>query len=201
MRTKRDIEIIKYVEQYKSITIEQCSKLFFTNNRYGYDQARKRLSKLKKEGFLKRYRKDPKSMSIYYIDKPLKIHDLKIRDVLIEFINNFSYVNPKIEFKRMYDDKEYVIDGVFNLDHKIPVCVEIDYTHYTSMEKVRDILYFFEEQKHRPYIFIIVKLTQCELEFHRIGDYSYLYVLPWNLEGISEIFNRINRDIDYFKAR
>jgi predicted HTH transcriptional regulator len=58
--TERDTKIIRWIEENKSMTIYQCSKIFYLGNTYGYDQAIKRLRKLNQEGLIKRYRKSPK---------------------------------------------------------------------------------------------------------------------------------------------
>lgn len=48
MITERDKEILRWVEENKSMTIDQCSKIFYNGNTYAYDQARKRLRFLDK---------------------------------------------------------------------------------------------------------------------------------------------------------
>jgi hypothetical protein len=41
MITKRDKNIIKFIEVHGSITINQCAKIFFRNNQYGDKKYKK----------------------------------------------------------------------------------------------------------------------------------------------------------------
>lgn len=199
MITKRDKEIIKFVEKYNSITINQCAKVFFPRNKEAYDQARKRLRAIHSEGLLKRYRKDPKSQTVYYLDKRLRTHDLKLLDAVAEF-----YTFPILKVKReiqveINSDTKYVIDALIGIGKENmgkPIILEIDYTHYTSNEKIRNLINYYENQKARSYTFIVVKFSQEEIETYKIGKYSKLYLVPWNLNGFDEIVSSLRSDID-----
>ncbi|GLC32930.1 hypothetical protein [Clostridium omnivorum] len=204
MITKRDKEIIKFVETYGSITPKICSKVFFKGNKEAYDQARKRLRVIYREELLKRYRKDPKSEAIYYLDKKLKIHDLKLLDVYTELLDFEILKFEKEKILDISENKKYIIDAAMVIredEISIPLLIEIDYTHYTSMEKARDIIYFLEDKHKRAYDFIIVKLTQEEIEVRRIGDYSNLFILPWNLNLFSQVTASLGSSIDILKTK
>jgi hypothetical protein len=56
MITKKDVEIIKYVEEFGFITIGQCYEIWYRDRKYGYDLARKELNKLIKEQYLNGYK-------------------------------------------------------------------------------------------------------------------------------------------------
>jgi|GEM_PF-1066402 len=204
MITKRDKAIIKFVEEHGSITINQCSKLFFKGNKEKYDQARKRLRIIHEEGLLKRYRKDPKSEAIYYINNKLKIHDLKLLDVLAE-LNEFE-VSSYVKEKKIAinDNKKYLIDAVMNItlgEISVPLLLEIDYTHYTSIDKIRDVIYFLEDtHKNVGYNFVIVKLTLEDIEIQKIGDYSKLFFLPWNLNNFHQVTSSLRSDIQRIES-
>lgn len=189
MITKRDKEILIWIEKYGSITINQCAKIFFTNNSEAYDQARKRLQILHKRGLIKRFRKDPKSEAIYYMSRKLKIHDLKIYDVIAEFINGGWKM---IEFEKEYPikacSKKYVLDAFakFERNNKVfKLILEIDYTHFTGKDKIEDILFQlnYKECKNNQYIFIIVKLTQQNVSTERRNNTLLCYI-PWEVRGI-----------------
>jgi hypothetical protein len=199
--TKRDKEIIKFTELHGSITIKQCSKIFFKNNREAYDQARKRLRVIYTEGLLKRYRKDPRSEAVYFIDKKLKIHDLKLLDVLAELndFNLFQYTKEK-KFE-INEDKKYIIDAILNIERAIGILIEIDYTHYTSIDKIRDMIYFLENKHKKSYYFLVVKFSQEEIEIKKIGDFSKLIFLPWSLEEFSQVTSSLRSDIGKFESR
>lgn len=52
MLNTRDAKIIRHIESYGFVTISECYKMFFNNRNYGYDLARKRLSKLQEQGYI-----------------------------------------------------------------------------------------------------------------------------------------------------
>ena len=107
---KRDSEIIKFIKKYGSITINQCSKIFYTKNKEGYQQARKRLKQLSDNKFIKRYRKDMQSECIYFLDKKLSIHDLKTLDIYAELINAGATIKsftPKYRIDTIKSNKKY----------------------------------------------------------------------------------------------
>lgn len=152
--TKRDKGILKFIEEFGSITINQCSKIFFKDCKRNYYQARRRLKLLSDSGYLKRFRKDMRSESVYYLEKRLSVHDLKVLDVYAEFIN----LGTKIKcFKQEYviptGEKNYRADAVIEFDYKgywNTILIEVDYTHFTSQKKLIDIYnsnYFQEKYK------------------------------------------------------
>lgn len=191
MITKRDNQILIWIEKFKSITINQCAKIFFTKNKQAYDQARKRLRYLNKEGLLKRYRKDPRNQTVYYMDRKLKIHDLKIFDVVAEFIYcgwEIHRFNKESSF--IIKDKKYVVDSkiVFKKDATyMPIILEIDYSHMTGIGKVNDIVSTFKNNKYKK-TFIIVRLTQEKIKIVETKNTNTeLIYLPWNLTGLNTL--------------
>lgn len=141
--TKRDKEISRYIEDYGSITINQCAKVFYKGNKEPYYQARKRLKILSNSGYLKRYRQDMKSECVYYFTKCLGIHDLKVLDVYAELISLGAEITFfKQEYTVAYGDKKYICDGLIELKYNgyfYPLLIEVDYTHFTSERKLTDI--------------------------------------------------------------
>lgn len=154
--TKRDKNILKFIEEYKSLTIKQCSQLFFNNCKESYYQARKRLKLLADNHYLKRYRKDMRSETVYYMDKKLSCHDLKVIDVYA----CLKTIGVDIKtFEREYvincGGKEYRADGFFEFiccdGYFHLLLVEIDDTHFTSLNKLLDIYnsnYFQDKYKN-----------------------------------------------------
>ncbi|EGO86294.1 hypothetical protein G8S49_11355 [Clostridium botulinum C] len=156
--TKRDKSILKFIEEYGSITINQCSKIFFDKNKEGYQQARKRLKKLSENKFLKRYRKDMHSECIYFLDKKLSLHDLKAFDIYAELIFTGATIKkfiPKYRIKTLNSKKTYreldVLAEFIYKDYFYTLIIEIDYTHFTNKEKLLDIYnsnHFQSKYKH-----------------------------------------------------
>lgn len=192
MITKRDKKILRWIEHFGSITINQCSKVFFTNNKQGYDQARKRLKYLYNEDLLRRYRKDPKSEAIYYMEKRLKPHDLKLMDVVSEFYAQGWEIHQfDKEFTIMTGDyKKYIVDGraVFRKGEiYLPVILEIDYSHMTGVAKIKDIISTFKNNKYKK-LFLVVRITEEKMKTKdsENPDVEIIY-LPWNLDGLNKL--------------
>ncbi|MFL0198286.1 replication-relaxation family protein [Clostridium sp. WILCCON 0269] len=146
MLSKKDKEILRFIETHKSITINQCAKCIFTGNKYAKDQARRQLRQLYKEKFIQRYQGSRSSQVVYYTIERLGIHDLKLIDVYSEFMSLGATIESSQKEYIVYTDtakKSYrKIDAVFEInynDYLIPIICEIDYSHYTSMKKLQDI--------------------------------------------------------------
>lgn len=191
--TNRDKEIFKFIEQYGSITINQCSKIFFSKCKQNYYQARKRLKLLSDNKYLKRYRKDMRSEAVYYLDKKLSAHDLKVLDIYAELINQGAEIKY---FKREYaiptKNKEYRADGLIECikdGYFYPILVEIDYTHFTSNKKLLDIYssnYFQKKYKDLDEdIFPTVLIVRPFIS-------SYNNNLPFNIIYTTMCINNIN---------
>ena len=189
MITKRDKEIIKFVEKHGSITINQCAKMFFRNNKWAYDQARKRLIIIYNLSLLKRYRKDPRSEAVYFIAKPLKTHDLKLMDVFAE-LSEYEIIMFKKECEIKIDkDTNYRVDAaaIIKIDGMyIPLMIEIDYTHFTNIKKIKQITYNYEIDNKLKLTFLIVKLNQLETQVVGIANRNKYIILPWNLDKIEK---------------
>lgn len=197
--TDRDKKILRYIEEYKSITIIQCSKIFYCNYKQAYYQARKRLSILYKNKYLKKYRKDPMHETIYFMDKHLNYHDLKVFDIYAELISlkvNIRYLKPKFRITGI-NDKYREIDALIECEYKgyfYPIILEIDMTHFTNIEKLDEIYnsgYFQNKYKKLANnIFPTVLLLRPYLPFTPL--YSNLYdikVMCLDNYNLSLIFN------------
>lgn len=144
MLSKKDKLILNYIDEHGSITINQCAKVIFTGNKCAYDQARKKLRQLYNEKAIARCRASVSDEAVYYIDTRLNIHALKLLDIYAELI----VIGAKIEtFHKKYriytDGKKYrEIDALIELyydDYFIPLIIEIDYSHNTSIIKLQEI--------------------------------------------------------------
>lgn len=196
--TERDKNILRWVEEHKSITINQTSKIFFKHCKESYYQARKRLRLLSNNGYLKRYRADMKSECIYYLDKKLSIHDLKVLDVYAEFI---SYGAEIRYFKKEYiidsGSKNYRLDALIEVlynDYFYPIIIEVDYTHLTGSKKLQDIYnsnHFQVKYKNLddnifPYVVIIRPVVTADHE--QVNNIDILHT-DFSLKNLSQVFN------------
>lgn len=193
----RDKQILKFIEDYGSITIKQCAKIFFTNNNMAYDQARKRLAILFKNKFLKRYRQDMRSETIYYSDNKLSFHDLKVLDIYAYIISVGADVTYfKQEYTIPCGDKDYRADGLIQCiyeDFFYPILIECDYTHYTSEKKLMDIYksgYFqdkYRDKDENMFPFVIIMRPVIPSIDTSLLPYNVLYT-NYELLDISNIF-------------
>jgi hypothetical protein len=96
--TSRDREIVNWVSIHKSITIDQCRKIFMPGCSSGYKIAQRRLNKLVENGYLKMSKTDTNE-NVYYTDKKLSYHDLLINSFYASLINcgakNIVFAHPQ----------------------------------------------------------------------------------------------------------
>lgn len=195
--TQRDKNILRFIEEYKSITINQCSKIFFNNCKQAYYQARKRLRQLYDNKYIKRYRADMKSECIYYLTKKLSIHHLKVLDAYAEFIKigaNIEYF--KTEYKVPTKSKYYRLDALIEVTYEeyfYPLIIEVDYTHFTSQRKLIDIYnskHFQDKYKELDdNIFPTVLIIRPVISDNSItSDLFNIVYLDFTLDGIEQVF-------------
>lgn len=132
MMTLRDKEIVRFVEDFDFITITQCYNIWFSSQKYGYDLARKRLSKIEKEGYLKSYKDSSMygSEKIFFIDNKyagVSRHTILAQNVYSEFIRLGA---KTILYKReqRWLDGKYRSDAYmcFSISDKMySICIEI----------------------------------------------------------------------------
>lgn len=117
MLVKRDLEIIDFVNEYGGITIPQCSKIFFKNNVYAEDQARKRLKIIVNMEMLKACRVSIINHIVYYSEKIPSYVDLKVIDFYSALVAQGAEVS-EFTLDKQYGDIK--VDGYlsYNLDGK-----------------------------------------------------------------------------------
>jgi hypothetical protein len=102
MLTDRDMMILKHVETFNFITINQTVDMFF-NTKSGYDMARRRLNKLIQSNYLKATRNNDTNEKIYYIDnfKNVSLH----RMLLMNYYSKL--ISFGVEMKTFEKEKEW----------------------------------------------------------------------------------------------
>lgn len=90
--TEEDHAILRHVEEYHSITIDQCTKMFYSYQKYGNQMAGRHLSKLVKYGKLKMTKDKETSQNVYYVTRALRTHDLMIMDVYASLIESGAQI-------------------------------------------------------------------------------------------------------------
>lgn len=200
--TDRDKDILRFIEEFKSITINQCAKIFFKNSteKNAYYQARKRLRLLSDNNYLKRFRKDMRTEVVYYFKNKLSEHDLKVLDIYAEIIDLGAEITL---FEREHiiptKNKEYRADALIECQkdgYFYPILIEIDYTHFTSQKKLDDIYnsnYFQNKYKKLddnifPTIIIVRPFLPNNTNTAN-NNYSILYFDINNINNIKILFN------------
>lgn len=93
----RDMEIVRYLEQYDFATLSHIQKIFFPHQQYSYNIARKRLLQIQNNNYIKVERDIATNKNIYIYKKekmkPPSTHRLLILDVLAEL----KYMGVDIE--------------------------------------------------------------------------------------------------------
>lgn len=109
--TKRDKLIINYMSEYKYATIKQLEKIFFREQQYSYNIARRRMNVLVASGYVRTYKEENSNKIIYILnDKNEKInppnaHRLLVLDVLAEMYYLGMDVKEFIMEKEWMDGK------------------------------------------------------------------------------------------------
>lgn len=141
MITQRDKHILKFIELYGGITINQCSKIFFRSAKHGYDLARKRMRKIMDMTDVKYFTNKLTGERVYCESKRLTPHGVYLLDILATFIQNGATI---LEFTKepQWLGGKYRSDAFIKVEYngtKRIICVEVDVMHSTDMTKYEDI--------------------------------------------------------------
>ncbi|NFN09382.1 hypothetical protein [Clostridium botulinum] len=136
MLTERDRQVLKWIEDYKAISVPQATELFFNGT---YESCRRRLKQLEDMELLKSYISQFSREKIYYQEKKLKDHDLLVYDFLKVVKKRGGEIRPiKLQpqyLKGLIRPDAYI---EFTLENNLYfIILEVDYTHYTSNIKMQ----------------------------------------------------------------
>lgn len=136
MLTKRDKDILNWIQEYDVITINQAKSLFFNNV---YDNARRRLRVLEQQGVLNSYICKDSKEKIYYIDKKRSQHDIYILDFIVKLISLDCNI-VEFKLKPHYLNGDLIPDAFIKFskdDDLYLVFLEVDYKHATELLKFK----------------------------------------------------------------
>ncbi|KEI00112.1 hypothetical protein [Clostridium botulinum] len=173
----RDKKIMKYIEEFKGVTISQCAKMFYQKSSLdnALYQARLRLKKLYDHKYIKRYKDVNTGKLVYTKGKKISTHQLYLMNVyaeiirlggeIIEFIKEPSFDTDKGE-RRGDGLIEFTIDEGQNLKSWHSLLIEVDKDHETDIRKMHYIFnshilqkkyekYQIDEQEIFPQVLII----------------------------------------------
>lgn len=155
MITDRDMSMATHIERFSFATIEQISKIFFKEQQYRYNLARRRLIRLKEAGYIKIFRDIATNRNIYvWNDAKSKIPSLqrlKILDIYAEMLyNGFNIEHFEVE-KFWCDGKirsdVFTIFVVKNRRYHFFIEVQLS-NHHHNLEKYDKLYETGEVQKY-----------------------------------------------------
>ncbi|NFO32002.1 hypothetical protein FDB41_15645 [Clostridium botulinum] len=136
MLTERDRQVLKWIEDYKSISVPQATELFFNGT---YESCRRRLKQLEDMELLKSYISQFSREKVYYQEKKLKDHELLVYDFL-KVIKKEGAEIKTIKIQPQYLKGLIRPDAYIEFVYKNSlyfIILEVDYTHYTSNIKMQ----------------------------------------------------------------
>ena len=132
---KYDKQILKFIEDFKSITVKQAEIMFYKNN----NNARRRLKELEEQGVLKSYKYNKTALAYTFKEfKEISEHDTIRNDFVAQLIAQGSIINnfkltPRCLNGMVIPDL-YIEYTYQNSTYKS--YVEVDLTHFTGDSKI-----------------------------------------------------------------
>ncbi|MDO6355253.1 hypothetical protein Q3V94_09295 [Caloramator sp. CAR-1] len=186
MITEKDLQILEFVWQYGSITINQAYQMFFSNAAFGRDMARKRLKKLNDIGLLNKtiLAQGLTNELIYYKERPVSPHKL----ILLNLYAALKFYGAKInEFKMEYKVGNVRPDAFISFDYKdytIIAFVEVVLTHqvnYKAYEELKNTGQLQNELGTFPLLVVIANNPE-----HYTGKNLKVKYLDYKLKNIHQ---------------
>lgn len=185
--TQRDRGILRFIEEFGGITIYQCSKVFFTDAKHGYELARKRLKKMHEMKLLKYYTNNLTNERVYCTDTKMTPHNIYLIDLYATFIQQGAKILEHNFRQPTWLGGKYRSDGFLKIEYggkKRIFCVEVDVTHSTNMQKYEDIYASNEIQDIYGGFPMIIVIGETINQYHSENfDTAYL---TYKLEGFTE---------------
>ncbi|MFR4581615.1 hypothetical protein [Clostridium cadaveris] len=135
MLIKKDREILRHIELYKAISINQAAKI--TNR--PYESVRRRLKQLEEQKILKSYINTLTKEKVYYIEDKVSAHRLYVMDFYAELIKNGAKIT-KFKLEPRYLNDLVRADAFIEFqyqDNLYFIILEVDLNHFTSNSKMQ----------------------------------------------------------------
>lgn len=135
MITRRDQDILNFIEDFHAATTSQLHRLFFQGTSYRY--GCKRLQYLYEHGFLKRMRSTISNEYAYYFKKPSMLQQIHH-----DLIRAELYVNIKERYKLLEWNNETPVanirpDALAYIEYGLPLMIEVHLSNKFNFEKYR----------------------------------------------------------------
>ncbi len=183
--TKRDQNIINFLEDFHVATSHQIHDIFFNNTSYRY--TRMRLQYLFEQKHIKRIKNTISNGYAYYIDKkPLQIHHNLLRTELYVNINKLYNIvdwQNEIPIGNIRPDAFAYIE-----DNSIifPVFIEVHLNNKFDFEKYKKLKQEFDFKLLFKFTPRVIICTDQELNIPKIG---YIFrIVNTDMSGINKIF-------------
>lgn len=169
MLTERDRRLYKWIEDYKAITVNQATELFYEGQ---YESCRRRLKQLEDRGELKSYKSKLLNQKVYYQDRKVSDHDLLVLDFARE-ITKLGGTIRRFRTQPQYAKRLIRPDAYLEFEYKKDVyftLIEVDYTHYTNHKKISMYEYLYHQQElqkecYGTFPILIIARPQIDIKY------------------------------------
>lgn len=186
-------DILSFIEKYGFITAKICSRIVYKNCKQSYNLASRKLLKMEQGGLLQRYLYSSNEY-IYQINKK---HITAHKYYLIDF---YSRLHEKVDSVELFEvEKSWKIskkrsDGFIIYkkgDSFYSLLIEIDYSHFTSKEKLESLYESKEVQKYFKDNYSVLDYFPTVVVISMLGNTKYKNV---EFDYLSLDFNFTNID-------
>lgn len=199
MLTKRDRKIINYLTIYKYITLSQLEKIFFREQGYSYNIARRRMKQIMDMGYCYSHKMKGGNKIVYILKdessrkiNPPSEHRLIVLDVLAELYNQ-GYEVQSFEVEKIWQNGKIRSDGYFEFiinDRLYRFFLEVQISNnkhnlekYSKLYETGEVQYY-NKSDHYPNVLLVTDKQYNDLD--TIENVNVI-TLPLNLECFSKI--------------
>lgn len=188
-------DILSFIEKYGFITAKICSRIIYKNCKQSYNLASRKLLKMEQSKLLQRYL-DSSNEYIYQINKK---HITAHKYYLIDFYSRLYERVDSVELfevERSWEISKKRNDGFIiykNRDSFYSLLIEIDYSHFTSKEKLNSLYESKEVQKYfndnysvQDYFPTVVVVSMLGNAKYKDVEFDYLS-LDFNFTNIDRL--------------
>lgn len=189
MLTKRDKEILLWIQEYDILTINQAKYLFFNGV---YDNARRRLRVLEQQEILNSYICKDNKEKVYYTDKKRSQHDIYIVDFIAKLISLGCNILD-FRLKPHYLNGDLIPDAFVKFsrgDDLYLVFLEVDYKHATELLKFKSLYerLYREKSEHEEFLntFPIVVVSSFKTTVRYISANFYCLYTDFEFSNLKD---------------
>jgi hypothetical protein len=189
---RRDHDILRFIEDFNTITIQQCADYIYPTAASRYKIAERKLNKLVKAKRIKVDQTETKE-NIYYFDKKLSYHDLLINSFYIALVNSGA-TNIKMEKRKIWLDDKFRSDALLSYDYgkwTFYNILEVCWSHKNIPIKEYEELYYSGEAHQIcngtfPRVIVVDDIIHKDNRFK--SEVLPIYQLDFTFNTIPQIF-------------